>query len=157
MNFARVTSAEGRAAYMDDDEERHSKMDAVTCSLKNSDIQGLLEAAQTQLNHQCNAAKGSGTQPERRNRRLYEATVTAVSAMRLQLNHAERDSERKRAVAHCRPMHSETKKAVVDEAERLAHLASVQTYMSDYRSDGKLGCDGLKQIQVSSQPCSNGP
>ena len=49
MNFVRVTSAEGQASFLDDEEEKNSKMNAVTCPLSTTDITSLIKSAYSHL------------------------------------------------------------------------------------------------------------
>ena len=136
MNFVRATSAEGQASFLDDDEDKYSKMNAVTCPLSTSDIGSLLKSAYSQLKSKNKHADTASDQTEIRNRRLDEATATAVAALWLQGTdtHSENDiAVRDKAMLHCIPMHKETKKKVVDETEKIARLASVDIYTANWK------------------------
>ena len=65
-------------------EDKNSKMNAVTCPLSTSDIGSLLKSAYSQLKSKSKDADTASEQTEIRNRRLDEATATAVAALRLQ-------------------------------------------------------------------------
>ena len=82
-NFVRVTTAEGQASFLDNEEDKNSKLNAVTCPLSTSDIGNLLDNASSSLASNKSADKAS-EKTEIRNRRLDEATATAVSTLRLQ-------------------------------------------------------------------------
>ena len=82
MNFVRVTSAEGQSSFLDDEEEKNAKLNAVTCPLSSSDIGNLLECAYSQFNSKNHKADLEDEKAESRNRRMDEATATAVSALR---------------------------------------------------------------------------
>jgi len=84
LNFVRITTAEGQASFLDDDEDKNSKMNAVTCPLSTSDIGSLLKSAYSQLTSKSKDANPTAEQAEIRNRRLDEATATAVTALELQ-------------------------------------------------------------------------
>ena len=84
MNAVRVTTAEGQASFLDDEEDKASKLNAVTCALSTSDIASLLEDAHSKLATKNTKAESASEQAEVRNRRLDEATATAVSTLRLQ-------------------------------------------------------------------------
>ena len=81
LNFVRVTMAESQASFLDDEEAANNKLAAVKCSLSPADIGNLLDTAYSQLSSR---SKDAEAVDERPNRRLNQATKTAVTTLRLQ-------------------------------------------------------------------------
>ena len=152
MNFVRVTSAEGQSSFLDDEEEKNAKLNAVTCPLSSSDIGNLLECAYSQFNSKNNKADLEDEKAESRNRRMDEATATAVSALRLQSEGTGAAVEiRGKAALHCIPMHKATKKTVVDESKKMARLASVNIYSANWEQRYDLWQKKYLQIPQSNR------
>ena len=126
----------GYSSFLDDDEEKNKKMNAVTCPLSTEDIEELLQSAYSQLLSNSKDTDLTSHQPEIKNRRLDEATATAVSALRMHATMEDASIDtgiRSRAKHRCVSSHKERKKAEIDEPEQWSRFASAKTYAANYQ------------------------
>ena len=118
--------------------EKETKLDAVTCTLKATDIDTLLRRASSQLDVAPAGSEARAVPELQESRRLQEATAAVVNLIRLQeASSAHSRSPPQKAFRHCRPHKAATTGTTEKNAERLPAAASIHVFRSDWKDGYK--------------------